>query len=77
MVVIDAGIATEQNLSLLKERGYNYLCVSRTRPKDCTLKVDGRTVTVMDSRNRPITLAQVEHEEGSDYFLRVKSPSRP
>ena len=76
MVVIDAGIATEQNLSLLKERGYNYLCVSRTRPKDCTLKADGRTVTVMDSRNRPITLAQVEHEEGSDYFLRVKSPSK-
>ncbi len=60
----------------LKERGYNYLCVSRTRPKDCTLKADGRTVTVMDSRNRPITLAQVEHEEGSDYFLRVKSPSK-
>ena len=76
MVVIDAGIATEQNLSLLKERGYNYLCVSRTRPKDCTLKADGRTVTVMDSRNRPITLAEVEHEEGCDYFLSVKSPSK-
>lgn len=30
MVVVDAGIATEANLSLLKERGYNYLCVSRT-----------------------------------------------
>lgn len=30
MVVIDAGIATEANLELLKERGYNYLCVSRT-----------------------------------------------
>lgn len=38
MVVIDAGIATEQNLSLLKERGYNYLCVSRTKPKGCALK---------------------------------------
>ena len=76
MVVIDAGIATEQNLSLLKERGYNYLCVSRAKPKDCTLKADGRTVTVMDSRNRPITLAEVEHEEGCDYFLSVKSPSK-
>lgn len=76
MVVIDAGIATEQNLSLLKERGYNYLCVSRAKPKDCTLKADGRTVTVMDSRNRPITLTEVEHEEGNDYFLRVKSPSK-
>ena len=76
MVVIDAGIATEQNLSLLKERGYNYLCVSRTKPKDCTLKAEGRTVTVMDSRNRPITIAEVDHEDGGDYFLRVKSPSK-
>ena len=76
MVVIDAGIATEQNLSLLKERGYNYLCVSRTKPQDSILKADGRTVTVLDSRNRPITLAEVEHEDGGDYFLRVKSPSK-
>ena len=30
----------------------------------------------MDSRNRPITLAEVEHEEGCDYFLSVKSPSK-
>ena len=76
MVVIDAGIATEQNLSLLKERGYNYLCVSRTKPQDSILKADGRTVTVLDSRNRSITLADVEHEDGGDYFLRVKSPSK-
>ena len=76
MVVIDAGIATEQNLSLLKERGYNYLCVSRTKPQDSILKADGRTVTVLDSRNRPITLAEVEHEDGGDYFLCVKSPSK-
>ena len=76
MVVIDAGIATEQNLSLLKEKGYNYLCVSRTKPQDSILKADGRTVTVLDSRNRPITLAEVEHEDGGDYFLRVKSPSK-
>lgn len=33
LVVIDAGIATEQNLSLLKASGYNYLCVSRTKLK--------------------------------------------
>ncbi len=76
MVVIDAGIATEANLELLKERGYNYLCVSRTKLKDYTLKGDGRTVTVYDSRKNPITLAEVEHEEGSDFYLRVNSPSK-
>jgi len=76
MVVIDAGIATEANLGLLKERGYNYLCVSRTKLKDYTLKGDGRTVTVFDNRKNPITLAEVEHKTGGDYYLRVNSPSK-
>lgn len=76
LVVIDAGIATEQNLSLLKASGYNYLCVSRTKLKDYTLKDEGRSVTVFDSRQRPITLAEVAREEGGDYFLRVNSPSK-
>lgn len=76
MVVIDAGIATEANLDLLKERGYNYLCVSRTKLKNYTLKDEGRSVTVFDSRKRPITLAEVAHEQGGDFYLRVNSPAK-
>ena len=76
LVVIDAGIATEDNLRLLKEDGYNYLCVSRTKPAECTLACDGQSVTVLDSRRRPITLARVAHEQGGDYYLRVNSPSK-
>ena len=76
LVVIDAGIATEKNLELIRDKGYNYLCVSRTKLTDYTLKEDGRTVTVHDSRNRPITLAEVAHEDGGDYYLRVNSPSK-
>ena len=29
LVVIDAGIASQENLDLIKAKGYNYLCVSR------------------------------------------------
>ena len=76
LVVIDAGIATGDNLRLLSEAGYNYLCVSRTKPTGCTLACDGQSVTVLDSRRRPITLAQVAHEEGGDDYLRVNSPSK-
>lgn len=76
LVVIDAGIATEKNLELLRSKGYNYLCVSRTKLTDYTLKDDGKSVTVFDSRNRPITLAEVAHEEEGDYYLRVNSPSK-
>ena len=45
LVVMDAGIATEENLKLVKEKGYNYLCVSRNklktrvRDKDCVKKL--------------------------------------
>lgn len=76
LVVIDAGIATEKNLELIRAKGYNYLCVSRTKLKDYNLKDEGRTVTVLDSRKRPITLAEVAHDEGSDYYLRINSPSK-
>jgi transposase len=30
IVVIDAGISTEENLQLLKTKGYDYMCVSRS-----------------------------------------------
>lgn len=76
LVVVDAGIATESNLQLLKDSGYNYLCVSRTKLKDYTLKDEGRKVTVLDSRHRPITLAEVSHEPEGDYYLQVNSPAK-
>ena len=76
LVVIDAGIATEDNLKLLKESGYNYLCVSRTRLKDFSIKEEGHKVTVFDNRQRPITLAEVAHETNGDYYLQVHSPSK-
>lgn len=31
-VVMDAGIATKANLEMLKEYGYDYICVARTKP---------------------------------------------
>jgi transposase len=31
-VVLDAGIATEDNLHFLKEEGYDYICIARNKP---------------------------------------------
>ena len=36
VVVLDAGIATKENLELIQKKGFNYLCVSRTRLKNYT-----------------------------------------
>lgn len=74
LVVMDAGIVTEENLSLIKERGYNYLCVSRSRLTDYKLSDDARSVTVLDSKKRAIKLTRISHEEGGDYYLRINSP---
>ena len=76
LVVIDAGIVTEDNLNLLRERGYNYLCVSRKRLKDYELKADGKAVIVHDCRKREIRLREVEHKEGGDYYLQINSPTK-
>ena len=76
LVVMDAGIATEENLRLVRESGYDYLCVSRTRLKDYELASDAKTVTVKDSRRQDIYLTRVAHEEGGDYYLRIESPAK-
>ena len=36
IVVIDAGIATDENLAMLTENGFDYVCVSRSKIKDYT-----------------------------------------
>lgn len=76
LVCLDAGIATEDNLQRIKEKGYNYLCVSRRRLADYELAPDTKTVTVKDCRNQPIRLTQVKHEENGDYYLEINSPAK-
>ncbi len=43
LVCLDAGIATDDNLVKIKEKGYDYLCVSRSRLKDYVLETDAGT----------------------------------
>ena len=76
LVVIDAGIATDENLRLIKNKGYNYLCVSRSKPKDYTLSPDHKTVTVYDAKKQEIKLREVQTEENGDYLLEITSPSK-
>ena len=76
LVCLDAGIATEENLQKIKEKGYNYLCVSRRRLTDYEIAPDAQTVTVLDSKQQPIRLTQVKHEEDGDYYLEINSPAK-
>jgi transposase len=76
VVVLDAGIATEENLRLVEKKGYKYLCVSRTKLKDYSY-VPGRLTTLMDTKSKQtIRLRSVTTEKNTDYYLEVKSLSK-
>lgn len=76
LVVIDAGIASEDNLKLIKDNGYNYLCVNKKHLTDYVLSDDARTVTVLDSKKQEIQLREVKREENGDYYLEITSPMK-
>jgi len=79
LVVIDAGIATADNLAKIRAEGYDYLCVSRKKLKDYKT-VDGASLTVEDNRKRKIQLQKVipakSTPESADYYLKVESQSK-
>ena len=76
VVVLDAGIATEENLKLIEDKGYKYLCVSRTKLKGYKYVPD-RLTTFLDTKsNQTIRLRSVTTQKNTDYYLEVKSPSK-
>ena len=76
IVVIDAGIATEENLSLIQEKGYDYVCVSRSTRAEIKKSETGEPVIVNDKKNREITLEKVLTNDDATYFLKVTSPTK-
>lgn len=76
LVVIDAGISSEDNLKLIKEKGYNYLCVSRKRLTDYELSEDAQTIIVRDCKKQEIKLTQISRDEGQDYYLCIESTGK-
>lgn len=76
IVVIDAGIATEDNLALIQEKGYDYVCVSRSTKAGIRRSATGKPVIVLDKQEREITLEPVFTDDDSTYYLKVKSPGK-
>jgi len=76
IVVIDAGIATDDNLALIQEKGYDYVCVSRSTKAEIKRAETGKPVIVKDKKNREITLEKILTSDGSTYFMKVTSPTK-
>jgi hypothetical protein len=76
LVVIDAGIATDRNLFMIKNKGYDYLCVSRSNLKNYHVEAGAETVTVTDNKKQTIGLCRVKSDSNTDYYLKVESHTK-
>jgi hypothetical protein len=74
VAILDAGIATEENLKFLRSINFDYICVSRGGLQGYSLARSG-CKTVFDNREHPIELciATPQDKEESDLYLYVKS----
>lgn len=76
IIVIDAGIATDENLKMLKSKHYDYMCVSRSNLKEYRADTNSTPVEIKDKRNQPIELMKVKVGEDDDKYLWVKSKTK-
>jgi Transposase DDE domain len=76
IVVMDAGIATKENCEILSQKGYDYVCVSRSKIKDYTINTDREAIEVSTQNGHKITLNKVVSEQETDYILKVNSPGK-
>ncbi|MGH2645316.1 MAG: IS1634 family transposase, partial [Chitinophagaceae bacterium] len=92
IIGLDAGIATEENLAMIKNKGYHYVCVSRTKLKDYK-PFDGRLNVLLETKSGQDVLLKAVHIEKqsvepdskkpvmqydphTDYYLEVTSPAK-
>jgi len=78
VIVMDVGIATEENLEIIRSHkfNYDYVCVSRTIPRDYT-QLSVKAETICDNRGNKIELTKVAAEGKDDSFLHIKSDESP
>lgn len=76
VVVMDAGIATEENLEMLRKNEFDYVCVSRSKLKDYAVDPDGSPLEVEDKRKQKIQLQKVVSGKHDDFFLKVDSQAK-
>ena len=84
VVVIDAGtvsersrtIATEENLAMLTENDFDYVCVSRSKIGKYKPIEGSQPIEIEDRRKQKITLQKIESENHNDYFLKIDSQAK-
>ena len=76
-IVMDAGIATEDNLDLVKQKGYKYVVVSRKRLKDYPVDSTKTKITQLTNRKKEKVQLEIFTPKGfSDTWMYVQSDAK-
>ncbi len=76
-VVMDAGIASEENLALVIEKGYDYVCVSRHRLNEYPFDGEEKKISTPTEKGKGSVSLKVFHPEGcNDTWLYVQSQAK-
>ena len=76
-IVMDAGIATDDNLALIRDKGYDYVCVSRKRLADYPLvEKSQRTICLTDREKNKVELAVFRPPGEPDTWMYVQSEAK-
>jgi transposase len=70
-VVLDAGIASEENLKLLNSKGYDYVCVARNHPIDRSEITADELVTIKEDKANKIEVSLCKGKD--EHILYCKS----
>ena len=73
VIVLDAGIASAENLAIIRNKGYHYLCVSRTKIKKYVFDTSRLVVHLETKTHKKIVLKKVLAEGQTDYILEINS----
>jgi transposase len=76
LIVMDAGVATEDNLNLLVSKGYNYLCVSRAKPKEIIFDTNKLTTIYTKENGTEVRLKNIKSSNLSGHLLEVYSKKK-
>ncbi len=76
-IVMDAGIATEDNLDLINKEGYKYVVVSRKRLKDYPVDISKPKITQLTNRGKEKVKLEIFTPKGyTDTWMFVQSEAK-
>jgi transposase len=77
VIVMDAAFGIEENLKMLTQKGYDYLCIARVKLKEFTIVNEGqKPVVITDNRKNKIELQRVIKPDCTDQFMYIRSDQK-